>query len=297
MYSYVAYGTRIQSYLALPQLTTAAPDGDADVHVCTRPLHDVPFPLDDSDFHTDTTAEGVWIRCGGVGTFLIRNGSEIVVDPDPAAADRVLRSYVVKAALAAVLHQRGRLILHASAVAVHGSALAFLGASGMGKSTTSAALHTRGHQLLADDLVAVDTTGPGCPKAFPGTPQIALFPEPARAVGEDPGMLTPVSPRSPKFICEARHFASAPLDLRRIYILADSTVNSIEPVPQKDALLALVAHTYGLRVFQAKPETAHFRACMTILERVPVRRLHRTMDLSALGELAEIIEDDVARDC
>ncbi|MFN2399114.1 MAG: hypothetical protein ABR543_10825 [Gemmatimonadaceae bacterium] len=295
MYSYVAYGTRIESYLALPQLTPAAPAGNSDVRVFTGPLPGVPFASDDPAFRTEATTEGVWIRCGGVGTFLIRNGAEIVVDPDPSAADPVLRSYIVKAALAAVLHQRGRLILHASAVAVNGAALAFLGSSGMGKSTTTAALHSRGHKLLADDLVAVDTSGPGIPRAFPGTPHIALFPEPARAVGENPAELMPVSPKSEKVVCEARHFASDPVELRGIYVLAQSNANAIDPIKGKEALLQLIANSYGLRVFQARPETSHFRACMTIVERVPVRRLSRTADLSALDQLAEIIEDDVAR--
>jgi hypothetical protein len=55
-----------------------------------------------------------------------------------------------------VLHLRGTPCLHGSAVAVDGRAVAFLGHSGAGKSTTAAAFVRAGLPALTDDVLALD---------------------------------------------------------------------------------------------------------------------------------------------
>src|SRR5688572_15045224 len=156
-YRYVAYGVRIGSYKPLAPLVGVEGDGEPDVRVRRGALDDRPFEAREG-FQTHIAPDEIWIRHSQVGTFVARHGREIVVDPLPDVEERVVRSYVVKAALAAVLLQRGKLILHASGVAIGGVAVAFVGSSGMGKSTTSAALHARGHPVIANDLLRVDVS-------------------------------------------------------------------------------------------------------------------------------------------
>jgi hypothetical protein len=103
-----------------------------------------------------------------MGTILVRKGREIIVDPIPGLEDKVLRLFVLGPALAVLLHQRGRLVLHASAAAIAGEVVAFMGRSGWGKSTAAAALYTRGHSIVADDVTAVQVnTDTGFPVVFP----------------------------------------------------------------------------------------------------------------------------------
>jgi serine kinase of HPr protein (carbohydrate metabolism regulator) len=54
-----------------------------------------------------------------------------------------------------LLQQRGRLVLHASAVTVDLGVVAFMGGPGWGKSTMAAAMYARGHSIVADDVTAV----------------------------------------------------------------------------------------------------------------------------------------------
>src|SRR2546421_132869 len=79
--------------------------------------------------------DGACRYLGGVGAFLVRGGREIVVDPAPGVEARVLRLSILGPAFGLLLHQRGRFVLHASAVASGGGVLAFAGGSGWGKST------------------------------------------------------------------------------------------------------------------------------------------------------------------
>ena len=77
-------------------------------------------------------------------------GEEVIVQI--GYVEPPLRTFLLGPALAVLLHQRGRLVLHAGAVAVNGRVAAFLGGPSWGKSTTTAALDRRGHGIMADDV-------------------------------------------------------------------------------------------------------------------------------------------------
>ena len=293
VHSYAAYGVRIDSYLPLQPLI-AATDGDATVRVRPAVLDALPFEPRPG-FQTHIAPGEIWIRHSHVGAFVAREGREILVHALPGVEERVVRSYIVKAALAAVLLQQGKLILHSSGVAIAGGAAAFVGASGMGKSTTSAALHARGHRLLADDLLGVDVRAATGPMALPAFPQVLLLPESAAAVGRDPDTLARSSPHSDKFSVDAPHgFSPEPVPLRRVYALADAERDEIAPLGVHDSVATLIAHTFGLFAFRQGSQPAHFFLCAELVRRVPVRRLARARRLSALSDLARLIEDDLA---
>jgi len=90
---------------------------------------------------------------------------------DPALASLLLAGQVS----AFLLTLKGECVLHASAVKVGTSALAFVGASGMGKSTLAALLCAKGAQLITDDLLRVAPNGDGL-RCFPGTSELRLRP-------------------------------------------------------------------------------------------------------------------------
>lgn len=103
-----------------------------------------------------------------------RTFGDVTARPHPGA-DRGLIAVLAAGALLAVhLMLRHRLVLHASAVQLDGHAVAFVGASGMGKSTLAAALCEHGCGLVADDVLRVDTDG-GCGAlAHPGSTESRL---------------------------------------------------------------------------------------------------------------------------
>jgi len=80
-----------------------------------------------------------------------------------------------------ILRLRGTTVLHASAVALEGKALAFVGHSGAGKSTTMAALVRQGCRFLSDDKVPLHE----CDGTFmtpPGPAWAKLEPDAAEAL-------------------------------------------------------------------------------------------------------------------
>ena len=168
---YHAHGLLIASdvELALPR---AADDDSRPVDLTLHRHDDRPVPAtnpdgelvarvadrDGSPFYIITrTADTVTVRYPGLCEFVsdpLLRGAHVSLapgqDPDviPVLAGGLL--------LALHLRLRGELVLHASAVRVHDAALAFVGASGMGKSTMATLLCAAGHHLLTDDVLRVE---------------------------------------------------------------------------------------------------------------------------------------------
>lgn len=233
-----------------------------------------------------------------VGSFLVRGGREIIVDPSPGLDERVLRLFVLGPVLATLLRQRGYLLLHASSVAVADEAVLFLGGAGWGKSTTAAALHARGHGLVADDMVALRVEE-NRTMVFPGYPRMKLWPEAVASLGDDPEKLPRWNPYFEKRVRPAGHkFSLASLPLKRIYVLDEGDAAEILPLRPQEAFVELVRHSYGsdygLQTTTDAESTSHFLGCASIVKTAPVRSLRRPKSLPQLPDLARLVEKDLA---
>jgi hypothetical protein len=116
----------------------------------------------DTSWYTATeNASGYVLRFRDVGECVLSGDlSEMIVCPDPSGRPELLPILVAGTATAFLLALLERTVLHASAVAVDGAALAFVGQSGRGKSTLAALLCADDALLLTDDVLVVD---PGPP--------------------------------------------------------------------------------------------------------------------------------------
>lgn len=292
-----AYGLTIRSAVPLPELTPADPADPADLTITFGPVPDLPAyaGLGTSAY---PTPDEIYLGFRDAGKFAIRGGREIVLEPLAEADARVLRLYVLGPALTLALHQRGWLVLHASAVAVGGQAVGFLGAPREGKSTMAAALQQRGPDLVADDVVAV-AVAPGAAAGplwvYPGFPQLKLWPEAVTGLGEDPAALPALRPDLSKLARRlATGFSAAPLPLGRLYVLAEGPAVAIEALDRQAQLMALVRHSYVARALPRLDAATHLRQCAAVVAAVPVARLVRPRDLGQLGAAAEAVLADNA---
>lgn len=294
MHSYVAYDLCIHSALPLPELL--AGEGAADVTIRLGEVDRSSSEATPLRTCFRATAEEAGLFWEEAGAFLVRGGNEIVIDPAPGVEGHTLRLFLLGPALGLLLHQRGFLILHASAVAIEGQAVAFLGGPGWGKSTTAAALHARGHSLVVDDVLAVETGDLAPPIVFPGFPQLKLWPEAAASLGDIPEKMPRLHPRLEKRARrDARDFPQSPLPLRRVYVLAEGPRQEIEPIERGEAFVELVRHSYLVRLLQATGAAPlHFRQCERLVKTVPIRRLRTHRSLAELPALARMVEEEIA---
>ncbi|MCL4837235.1 MAG: hypothetical protein KJ058_04630 [Thermoanaerobaculia bacterium] len=175
--------------------------------------------------------------------------------------------------LVLALALQGTWCLHASAAVREGQAVAFLGESGVGKSTLAAHLGgslQSGWHLVADDILPV-TAGEGGAFAWPRFPQRKL---PADA---QPGAALPE--RLPlAAICD-------------LVPAAPEAAPAAERLPEAAAATALLRQTAGARLFDAALLEAHLAFAAELAARVPVYRLAVPRRLEALGEVRRCVEE------
>jgi hypothetical protein len=290
VHTYAAYGLGIRSAIELPELGPGR--GPADVVIRLGAVGDPDPGSAPGDGVVHATAAEVILRWSVAGTFRLQAGREITVEPRPGGDPAALRAHLLGPALALLLHQRGFLVLHASGAAVAGGAVLFLGSSGRGKSTAVAALHARGHPVVADDVVAVDLARGGIPAVPPGVPHLRLWPDVLASLGETPGRLPIGAKRGVRPLGGG---AGGPRPLRRLYVLDDAEDFHVEPLEGHAAVFALVEHAYIAPVLGRLGSAAHLAQCARLATAVPVRRLLRPRSLARLAELAAVVEAD-ARD-
>lgn len=302
MHSYSAYGLNICSELPLPELQPSSPvEADVVIRVDNINWSSPESSRAWSYFHID--GEDAYLGWEVVGKFLVRSGKEIIIDPLPSVEERVIRLPLLGAVLAMLLHQQRHLVLHASAVAVNGSAAVFMGPKGQGKSTMVATLYGRGHKLIADDVTPLDMSDPSSPILIPGFPQIKLWPEAAvAALSDNPETLTRVHPEAEK---RARptldNFLQSPLPLTRVYMLSEGPNLQIKPLKPQDALVSLIANSYipsllGNQFLHSATAPFHFHQCTELVKNLSVYSLERPRSLNLLSDVAKLVEDDLDRE-
>lgn len=115
------------------------------------------------------------------GCYLVSPDGRRVLGAPPAGPawrwERLVLAQVLP--LAAVL--RGLDVLHASAVAVAGRAVAFLGGSGAGKTTLASRIAASGAPLVTDDVLAIEPAGGGV-RAHRGSTVARVDPRELRAM-------------------------------------------------------------------------------------------------------------------
>jgi hypothetical protein len=165
---YRLHGWHVRSpEITLPAPVVAAETVDLDVTHLAEPGNprNLQDPADALLYmvHGGEPVWGMWPRRDGweliaprVGRFLIDRHRQRVVCESFVGKDRALLPLLTAGgALSVLLTLRGRWVMHASAVAVDGRAIAIGGGSGRGKSTLATLMVASGAEYLADDLLCV----------------------------------------------------------------------------------------------------------------------------------------------
>jgi hypothetical protein len=209
-------------------------------------------------------------------------------------------SYLLGPVLGILLRLRGVTCLHASAVAVDGHGVAFVGAEGAGKSTTAAAFAREGHGVLSDDVVALQENGSEF-LVVPAYPHVCLWPESVAMLYGSADALPPFSKGWEKQRLSLgdreTRFESQPLPLGAIYFLGERRAEaapSVESVRPQAALLSLVADSFASKTLDRELRAREFEVLGRLVTRVPMRRVFAHSDGSRIHDLCRVIREDFA---
>ena len=294
---YTSYNLTIGSELSLPELTsldgasTIAPD----ISVSMGKVTD--NGLADGDqlgpfLWVNSTS--LWLRVPHVARFLATNGSHIVIDPEPEADEDSIRVFLLGSAFGALLFQRGLLVLHGNAIRIGNECMVCVGNSGAGKSTLAAGFMRRGYQVLADDVVPIDSQC--C--ALPGYPRIKLWQDVADKLDINTKDLRRIRPNMEKFNFPVSDMsATEALPVRWIYILRSEHIDemAIEPIYGMQRFRPLHNNTYRVRFLNGmalKPE--HLKLCGQLASRIHLASITRPRTGFNLDQMMDAIFADIA---
>jgi hypothetical protein len=288
LYSYFAFGLGIQSELPIPELTAEEVEGDVFIRMDNTEFYSQ-YKEVDKPFFEMSQKESV-LSIESIGTFIIRDGREIIIIPASQADIRRIRRYIVGTVLAILLYQRGNLVLHASSVNIDDQAIAFLGFSGSGKSSIAAALHNHGYGVLADDISVIEMKD-NKPVVLPGFPQLKLSLESAEATGCDVDVSMLIDAVDEKYGYRLEHgFTDIPLPLRRIYILEENPRAGVELLSQQTAVIKFISLSIPTLWAQLK-DPNQFMQCVNLAKLVPAYSLKRNSSIQALPNFAEFVDE------
>lgn len=183
---YRSLGLLIRSDLDLPGMPVAEA-GPPDLVITQAPSRAIPTEpppgLRILDFEKDGQRrysaaqddDGYLLRFSGVCDVRVSDDlTHAVITPDPDTDPGLPRVIVAGTVVAFIMKLAGHCVLHASAVEVDGRAIAFVGHSGMGKSTLTIAACRAGGRLVAEDVLVVEPEP--VPVCRPGNTDVRLRP-------------------------------------------------------------------------------------------------------------------------
>ncbi|HXZ12297.1 MAG TPA: hypothetical protein VEG64_07880 [Candidatus Sulfotelmatobacter sp.] len=234
--------------------------------------------------------------------FWVENGGRNVWSrwPDSSSLEDAA-TYLLGPVLGLVLRLRGVACLHASAVAIGGRAVAFVGEEGAGKSTTAAAFARRGHCVLTDDVAAIVERDGGF-YVLPAYPYLSLWPEsvtmlygpektlPSFSANWDKRVLSPAE--------DCVRFQEEPLPLGAIFLLGERSSESsapyLETLTPQESLVQLVANSYATGMLDKEMRAQEFALLGRMLANVHVCRVRSHEDPSRIERLCDVITDAVS---
>jgi hypothetical protein len=266
-FCYQACGLAIASDAPIAGLVPAAGNGLADVTIA----------MEGSTSHGGEDSRYPYrLAYSDDATFLVdATGCRVIARWAATCSDADAANYLTGSVLAFVLRVRGSVPLHASAVAVNGRGVLFVGDSWSGKSSTAAAFSTLGYSLLSDDMVRVDDCGPDL-VAYPFQPKVNVWGDSAATlfgVGDGDAY----SKRSVDALEAGCRFQAVPVPIASVYVLAERAAGRRRPLVKaltaRDGLIALVRHTHGGSMLNGGMRAQELDVLARLVERVPVREL------------------------
>lgn len=292
-YYYHCYGFLIASEFTLPELDPA-PEGEADIIVSNRPdvlMNERPLVGGQPAFLPDLQI----FDFANVARLEIHNATEIRVGFRPGISEDCLGLPLLGPVLATLMHYRGRLVVHGSAIVVGRELWGFVGDRGAGKSTMAAFLIQRGFPLFNDDLISISFSPGAAPVAHPGYAATKITKEAFEYVRSLKGDILETGglPYKKTRIRLAQKPISEAAPLSRLCLLERGEMARLKGMPEREALNTVFQHIY-MRKYGAAPAAdgraqAWFSQSAALVKATPVNLLTVPSTLERMPEAVDLI--------
>jgi len=158
MFFYWAYGLEIVSELEFPEMYPyAVKKPDLEIKFGKVPaVLTGPEVIAKEKFFISPTEYLIHLP---ICSYYVKEGASITIELRENADLPSVRLFLLTNAMAAVLHQRNKVALHAGAIQTEKGLVVICGESGAGKSTTICALQQKGYKIFVDDVLVLKDAG------------------------------------------------------------------------------------------------------------------------------------------
>jgi hypothetical protein len=294
-FDYIISGLTVRSQVEIPSAIAAVAHQHApevSILAASVPMH-LSNPLR-SYGQLEADTDNLLLRIGGVARFLIRSGSEILFEAEPGHDPGDLTLYLLGTCFAALLQQRGCVVLHASAVSVNGRAMLFCGQSGAGKSTIAAMLCERGYPLLNDDVCSLRPRPGGGFSITPDGRMLKLWAPSVEHLDLEARRGPAVRNNTEKYYLAPPLADRAAQPVGGVYILENAPAgesSTLRRLTVVDGMAELKRNSYRPSlVWAMQMEAAYFRATAALQREASLFVLSRPKDFASSNACLDLLE-------
>jgi len=270
-----------------------------------KPFHH--YKLDDGTVWTEfyRTSEGYLLRFPDLADFKVsEDGTEVTAHPAEDCDEATVEHLYINQLVPLALSRQGRPAFHASVVTVPGGAVAFLGKTGMGKSTLAASFALHESTFLTDDALLIEETDDRC-LALPSHASLRLWEDSVGAlVGEEALQAASVSYSSKARLLagEALTYSGAPQPLLAAFVLeraavyAEGTQSTVtfRALRGAERQMAWVENSFLLDIEDHELLARHFEWTHRISGAVPTVALDYPRDYGMLPDVRRAVRKHIA---
>ena len=264
-----------------------------------EPIHEEPFhryTFDDGTVWTEFYRSGdrYLLRFPDLADFEVSaDGTEVVAHPTEGLDETTIEHLYINQMVPLALSRQGRPAFHASVVTVEGGAVAFLGKTGMGKSTLAASFALNEAAFLTDDSLIIEEQDDGC-LALPSHASVRLWEDSVDAlVSDDASKAAAISYSNKARLLagDALTYNEAPARLLAAYALVDEEPGevSITPLSGSERHMAWVENSFLLDIEDRDLLAEHFDWTHRIASRVPTFSLDYVRDYGMLADVRQAV--------
>lgn len=260
------------------------------------------YVFDDGTVWTEfyRTSNGYLLRFPDIADFEVSaSGENVVAHPVIGADETTVEHLHINQVLPLALSRQGRPSFHASAVTVPRGAVAFLGKTGMGKSTLAASFALKGAEFLTDDSLIIEETGDEY-LALPSHASLRLWDDSVEALVDERTRHVAAISYSTKarlLAGEALSHREEPLPLIAAFVLEREGASevSVRALAGAERHMAWVNNSFLLDIEDRELLARHFDWTHRIAEAIPTFALDYPRNYGMLPEVREFIRKHVAR--
>ncbi len=297
MFFYWAYGLEIVSELEFPEMYPyAVKKPDLEIKFGKVPtVLTGPEVIAKEKFFISSTEYLIHLP---ICSYYVKEGNSITIELKEHADLPSVRLFLLTNAMAAVLHQRNKVALHAGAIQTEKGLVVICGESGAGKSTTISALQQKGYKIFVDDVLVLERAGAKV-VGVAAYPTLKLWDDTIEklalgVIPEEQKLRESVNKYRVSF---QQDFTTKTIQIYKLFYLRKEDANTSIEVIKKDGLQAfkiLYSQLYRTSMINNyQSQVMLFERLNQVINQTNLIEVTRPVDGNSIEELVQIIEKEI----